>query len=85
MNTLKLKCRELREIITVTKNSCMNIGINSMKKEEFLLNEPDVLIHIHFFIIESLLCNLDNIGFFVFHKVEKIFFSDELKNCKLYI
>ena len=48
------------------------------KNEEFLLNEPDVLIHIHFFIIECLLCNLDNIGFFVFHKYQKIYFSDEI-------
>jgi len=30
--------------------------------DEFLLNEPDVLIHIHFFIIECLLCNLYNIN-----------------------
>ena len=46
--------------------------------EEFLLNEPDVLIHIHFFIIECLLCNLDNINFFVFNKYQKIYFSDEI-------
>ena len=38
------------------------------KNEEFLLNEPDVLIHIHFFIIECL----------VFHKYQKIYFSDEI-------
>ena len=48
------------------------------KNEEFLLKEPEVLIHIHFFIIECLLCNLDNIGFFVFSKIQKIYFSDEI-------
>ena len=48
------------------------------KNEEFLLREPEVLIHIHFFIIECLLCNLDNIGFFVFSKIQKIYFSDEI-------
>ena len=48
------------------------------KNDEFLLNEPDVLIHIHFFIIECLLCNLDNINFFVFNKYQKIYFSDEI-------
>ena len=46
--------------------------------DEFLLNEPDVLIHIHFFIIECLLCNLDNIDFFVFNKYQKIYLSDEI-------
>ena len=53
-------------------------GNFQVKNEEFLLNEPDVLIHIHFFIIECLLCNLDNIGFFVFNKFQKIYFSDEI-------
>ena len=48
------------------------------KNEEILLNEPDVLIHIHFFIIECLLCNLDNINFFVFNKYQKIYFCDEI-------
>ncbi len=48
------------------------------KNEELLLNEPDVLIHIHFFIIECLLCNLDNINFFVFNKYQKIYFCDEI-------
>ena len=48
------------------------------KNNEFLLNEPDVLIYIHFFFIECLLCNLDNIGFFVFKKYQKIYFSDEI-------
>ena len=48
------------------------------KNEEFLLKEPDVLIHIHFYIIECLLCNLDNIGFFVFNKFQKIYFCDEI-------
>ena len=46
--------------------------------DEFLLNEPDVLIHIHFYIIECLLCNLDNIKFFVFNKYQKIYISDEI-------
>ena len=46
--------------------------------DEFLLNEPDVLIHIHFFIIECLLCNLDNIDFFLFNKYQKIYLSDEI-------
>ena len=46
--------------------------------DEFLLNEPDVLIHIHFYIIECLLCNLDNINFFVFNKYQKIYISDEI-------
>ena len=46
--------------------------------DEFLLNEPDVLIHIHFYIIECLLCNLDNIKFFVFNKYQKIYTSDEI-------
>ena len=46
--------------------------------DEFLLNEPDVLIHIHFYIIECLLCNLDNIDFFIFNKYQKIYISDEL-------
>ena len=46
--------------------------------EEFLLDEPDVLIHIHFFIIECLFCNLDNINFFVFNKYQKIYISDEI-------
>ena len=49
-----------------------------IKNDEFLLNEPDVLIHIHFFIIESLLCNLDNLDFFIFNKYQKIYFSDEI-------
>lgn len=48
------------------------------KNDEFLLREPDVLIHIHFFIIECLLCNLNNIGFFIFNKYNKIYFSDEI-------
>ena len=48
------------------------------KNDEFLLNEPSVLIHIHFFIIECLLCNLDNINFFLFNKYQKIYFSDEI-------
>ena len=48
------------------------------KDEEFLLNEPDVLINIHFFIIECLLCNLDNLQFFVFKKYIKIYFSEEI-------
>jgi hypothetical protein len=48
------------------------------KNDEFLLNEPDVLIHIHFFIIECLLCNLDNIGLFIFDKYQKIYFNDEV-------
>ena len=47
-------------------------------EEEFLLKEPDVLIHIHFFIIECLLCNLNNIGFFDFKKFQKIYFSHEI-------
>ena len=46
--------------------------------DEFLLNEPDVLIHIHFYIIECLLCNLDNIDFFIFNKYQKIYISDEI-------
>ena len=33
---------------------------------------------IFFFIIECLLCNLDNIGFFVNSKYQKIYFSDEI-------
>ena len=45
---------------------------------EFLLDEPDVLINIHFYIIECLLCNLDNIGVFVFNKKQKIYFSEEV-------
>jgi hypothetical protein len=48
------------------------------KSDEFLLNEPDVLINIHFFIIECLLCNLDNLGFFIFKKYVKIYFSEEI-------
>ena len=48
------------------------------KNDEFLLNEPNVLIHIHFYIIECLLCNLDNIDFFIFNKHQKIYFSDEI-------
>ena len=48
------------------------------KNEEFLLDEPDVLINIHFFIIECLLCNLDNIGVFIFSKYQKIYFSEEV-------
>ena len=48
------------------------------KNEELLLNEPDVLIHIHFYIIECLMCNLDNIDFFVFDKYQKIYFCDEI-------
>ena len=53
-------------------------GTFQTKSEEFLLNEPDVLIHIHFFIIECLLCNLDNLGFFIFNKYQKIYFNDEI-------
>ena len=49
-----------------------------IKNEEFLLDEPDVLINIHFFIIECLLCNLDNIGVFIFSKYQKIYFSEEV-------
>ena len=48
------------------------------KNDEFLLDEPDVLIHIHFYIIECLLCNLNNIEFFIFNKYNKIYFSDEI-------
>ena len=48
------------------------------KSDEFLLNEPDVLINIHFFIIECLLCNLDNLRFFIFKKYVKIYFSEEI-------
>ena len=48
------------------------------KNYEVLLNEPDVLIHIHFYIIECLLCNLNNIGFFIFNKYNKIYFTDEI-------
>ena len=48
------------------------------KSDEFLLNEPNVLIHLHFFIIECLLCNLDNIQFFIFNKLPKIYFSEEI-------
>jgi len=48
------------------------------KNDEYLLNEPDVLINIHFFIIECLLCNLENLKFFVFKKYIKIYFSDEI-------
>jgi hypothetical protein len=50
------------------------------KDEEdiIILKEPDVLIHIHFFIIECLLNNLDNINLFIFNKYQKIYFSEEI-------
>ena len=50
------------------------------KDEEdiIILKEPDVLIHIHFYIIECLLNNLDNINLFIFNKYQKIYFSEEI-------
>ena len=50
------------------------------KDEEdiIILKEPDVLIHIHFYIIECLLNNSDNINLFIFNKYQKIYFSEEI-------
>ena len=45
---------------------------------EILLDEPDVLTHIHFFIIECLFCNSDKFQCFSFNKQEKIYFSEAI-------
>ena len=69
------KYKEFTDIYGYTFDENNNILI---KKKDFLLHEPDVLIYIFIFIIECLFCNLDNIGFFVFNKYQKIYFSDEI-------